>query len=262
MVKKHLQLLIVDDEPSFLLPLAEVLEEEGYVVSTAADGREAIDQLTNASFNVILTDLKMPHVDGLEVMAAARELQPDALLILMTAYGSLQTAVAALRYGAFDYLLKPIPIEEILASIGRAEALLVDTARKHELLQLMEEAIRALKGDRGTGNGDRTIRTGNRLSRAGIVLDIDHRMVKIAGRLRALTPTESDVLALLMTDAGRSFSSEEILESVKGYVPSPEAARAAVRVYISRLRQKIEANPKDPRYLLTVRGTGYMFSDS
>jgi DNA-binding response OmpR family regulator len=262
MVKKYLHLLIVDDEPSFLLPLAEVLEQEGYIVSTAADGREAIDHLKNASFDVILTDLRMPQVDGLEVMAAAKELQPDALIILVTAYGTLQTAVAALRHGAFDYLLKPVPIHEILASIGRAEAVLVESARKRDLLHMMEEAIRTLKGDRDSGEGDRTVRTGNRLSRAGVVLDIDHRMVKIAGRLRALTPTESDVLALLMTDAGRSFSSEEILENVKGYVPSPEAARAAVRVYISRLRQKIEADPKDPRYLLTVRGTGYMFSDS
>jgi DNA-binding response OmpR family regulator len=262
MVKKYLHILIVNDEPSFLQPLAEALEQEGYVVSTATDGREAIDQLRDASFNIVVTDIKVPHVDGLEVIAAAKELQPDALVIVVTAHGTLQTAVAALRHGVFDYLLKPVSIQDTLASIGRAEAVLADATRKRDLLQMMEEAIRALKGDRDSGQGDRTIRSGNRLARAGIVLDIDHRMVRIAGRLRSLTPTESDVLALLMSDAGRSFSSEEILENVKGYVPSPEAARAAVRVYISRLRQKIETDPKDPRYLLTVRGTGYMFSDS
>jgi DNA-binding response OmpR family regulator len=261
MVKKRLHLLVVDDEPTIRQPLAEILESQGYRVTVAADGREAIEQLSNAAFDIILTDLKMPHADGLEVLAAAKESQPRALIILMTGYGTLQTAVAALRHGAFDYLLKPISLESIVASVERAEETLIETAHKRDLLRMMEEAVKALKDD-ADGDKERTVRVSNKLSSAGIILDLDQRMVKVGGRLRALTPTEADVLALLMGDAGHSFSSEEILETVKGYVPSPEAARAAVRVYISRLRQKIEEDPKDPRYLLTVRGTGYMFSDS
>lgn len=257
--KKRLNILVVDDEPAVRLPLAEILELEGHTVSVAADGREAIDQVSSHPFDVVLTDLKMPQADGLEVLAATKEHQPEALIILLTAFGTLNTAVSALRYGAFDYLLKPVNSENILASVERAQEQLTETSRKKELLRLMEDTVKALKGPGSAESAH--IRPAHILSRGKITLDLDQRLAKMSGRMLPLTPTEFDVLALLMNEAGRPFTSETILSTVKGYVPSPEGARAAVRVYISRLRQKIETDPKEARYLITVRGSGYMFSD-
>jgi DNA-binding response OmpR family regulator len=259
MVKKRLHILVVDDEPAVRVPLAEILEMEGHTVVMAGDGREAIAELSNYAFDVILTDLKMPQADGLEVLAAAGEVQPDALVILLTAYGTLQTAISALRRGAFDYLLKPASSTDILASIERAQAALSEENRKQELLRVMDESVKALRGSHATGSPQS--RMAHLLSRGGITLDLDQRLAKLGSRNLSLTPTEFDVLALLMSDTGRAFTSEEILKMVKGYTPAPEVARAAVRVYISRLRQKIEADPKEPLYLMTVRGSGYMFCE-
>src|SRR5499433_3108662 len=112
-------ILVADDEPGVRESLAEVLRDAGYVVETAADGRAALAALAAQDFGVIITDLRMPGADGLAVLKAARESSPQTLVLVMTAHGSVDTAVDALRSGATDYMLKPVVFDELLAKVER-----------------------------------------------------------------------------------------------------------------------------------------------
>src|SRR6185436_1306291 len=108
------RILIVDDEANARMALAELLRDEGYSVETAADGFKALPKLDDFSPDLVLTDLKMPGMDGLELMRKARDEEPERVVVLMTAFGSVDTAVAAMREGAADYLTKPINLDELV----------------------------------------------------------------------------------------------------------------------------------------------------
>ncbi len=251
------RILLVDDDPAARASLAEILRLEGYMVKVANSGEEAIEFLDMQPFDIVLTDLKMPGKDGLAVLKASAEHQPGALVILLTAYGTLDTAVRAMRDGGFDYLLKPAGPPQIIAAVKRAQKELQEQSRRERLLNQMELTLQELKGASGGQEEQRASRV---LAHAGIVMDLDQHTVSAFGSPLELTPTEFAILALLMRQPGRTFSSEELLQTIKGIAPAPGSAQAAVRVYISRLRQKIEADPKRPRYLQTVRGVGYRFT--
>ena len=258
MSKVLVRILVVDDEPSARLSLAEILRMEGYAVNVASGGQEAIDLIEVQPFDIVITDLKMPDVGGLEVLKASNEQQPNALVILLTAYGTLDTVVAAMRTGGFDYLVKPTSPADILAAITRAQSALEESSRRQRLLDQMELTLQELKGNQGVKeDGAERSRV---LAHAGIVVDLDQHTASAFGNQLDLTPTEFSILALLMRQPGRTFASEEIMQAVKGFSPVLGSAQAAVRVYISRLRQKIESDPKRPRYLQTVRGVGYRFT--
>jgi len=186
------RILVVDDERTARLSLAEILRLEGYEVVAVEGGEEAILFLKAQEFDLVLCDLKMPDVDGLQVLDVCREFRPATEFILLTAYGTLDTAVEALRHGASDYLL-----------------------------------------DRRTASQD--------------------------GQALSLTPTEFQLLAYLMTANGSPVTAEELVVHVQGYRVGPEEARALMRVHVSRLRQKVEVDPAEPRIILTVRGVGYAF---
>src|SRR4030042_6307741 len=143
------RLLVVDDEPSVRDSLQGILEQEGQQVSTAGSGEEALALLSEHSFDLILLDLKMPGIDGLEVMKGAKRPAPDTVVIMLTAYGTLDSAIGALRHGAHDYLLKPCRVGEIVASVetglgGRWEYL-----RRQELVSSSEQRVRQLTAREG-----------------------------------------------------------------------------------------------------------------
>src|SRR5512138_3805074 len=114
------RILIVDDEVNARTALAELLRDEGYQVETAADGFKALPKLEEFAPDLLLTDLKMPGMDGIELMGKARERDPECVSVVMTAYGAIDTAVAAMRQGAADYLTKPINLEELVIVLDRA----------------------------------------------------------------------------------------------------------------------------------------------
>jgi DNA-binding NtrC family response regulator len=114
------RILIVDDEANARTALAELLREEGYQIETAADGFKALPKLDDFAPDLLLTDLKMPGMDGIELMRKARERDPEGVTVVMTAYGAVDTAVAAMREGASDYLTKPINVEELVLVLDRA----------------------------------------------------------------------------------------------------------------------------------------------
>ena len=133
------RILIVDDEANARTALAELLREEGYTVETAADGFKALPKLEEFSPDVLLTDLKMPGMDGLELMHKARELDPENAAVVMTAFGAVDTAVAAMRQGAADYLTKPINVEELLIVLDRV----LDRRRLRREAGLLRERLSA-----------------------------------------------------------------------------------------------------------------------
>jgi two-component system response regulator MtrA len=250
------KVLLVDDERTARLSLAEILRMEGYEVVVADGGTAAILFLKAQDFDVVLCDLKMPEVDGLEVLAACHQFRPATEFVLLTAYGTMDTAVEALRLGASDYLLKPALPEAILASVAKALAKRRQSLGRQSLMGMLTDTVAALQQAEiwpPPGRKDRVLQGG------GIELNLDKRQATREGRPLPLTPTEFDLLSQLMARASEPISPEELVANVHGYYCEPEEASALVRVHISRLRQKVEKNPTEPRLILTVRGVGYAF---
>jgi DNA-binding response OmpR family regulator len=250
------RILVVDDERTARVSLAEILKLEGYDVVAVEGGDAAILFLKAQDFDVVLCDLKMPAVGGLEVLTACKEYRPATEFVLLTAYGTLDTAVDALRRGACDYLLKPALPDAILAGIRRALQKRQQALARQSLVGILSDTLAILQpgGSKPASGGDERILRG-----LGIELDLDRRVVTQDGVSLALTPTEFQLLAYLMAAAGNPVNAEELVMHVQGYQCEPEEARALVRVHISRLRQKVEVDPAEPRIVVTVRGVGYAF---
>lgn len=260
MTEHPLTILIVDSDAEARNQWAGILQGENIELIAVAGEEEAASYLKARPFNVIVVDLAGTVQDDLGFVLAYRQRWPNCLVIVTTANGSLDTAVQALRLGAFDYISKPMQSTDMSDAVNRARAAVADCERKEQLISVMEEMLQRLKSPT-TYPMAYSSRLPAVISRGGLVLDLDRRTASRWGQPVGLTPTEFDVLALLASKPGQPFTSESILDTVKGYTPSPEGAKAAVRVYVSRLRQKIEDDADQPRHLLTVRGVGYMFND-
>lgn len=253
---KQIKILVADDERTARITLAEILRMEGYEVLEASGGEAAILLLRSQDFDVVLCDLKMPEVDGLQVLEACQQQRPDTEFILLTAYGSMDTAVEALRRGASDYLLKPALPDTILSSLAKALDKRRRTLERQSLMGMLTNAVAALQQ---SDSHPPTTRESRILQAAGIVLDLDLRQATRHGEPLTLTPTEFELLAYLIKNGRKPVSAEEMVARVHGYATEPEEARSLVRVHISRLRQKVEKDPTNPGLILTVRGVGYSF---
>src|SRR5512144_3072189 len=138
-------ILVVDDELAMREGLREILELEGFQVSLADSGEAALDVLEQAPIDLMLLDLKMKGMDGLETIEAAKRLSPETVIVMLTAHGTLESAIGALRYGAFDYLLKPAAVGDIVASVQRGLAHRAQMMRQRDLVGLMQRAITELQ---------------------------------------------------------------------------------------------------------------------
>ena len=223
------KILIVDDEPQIVRVLKGYLETAGFQVVTASGGTEAIAAFRHEAPDLVVLDLMLPEVDGLDVARAIRR-QGDVPIIMLTARVEETDRVIGLELGADDYVTKPFSPREVVA---RVRAVLRRTERT-------ELASRTLK------EGD-------------IVLDPDKRQVTVQGRPVELTPTEFDLLAVLMETPGRVFSRMQLLDKVQGY--AYEGYERTVDAHVKNLRQKIEEDPRHPRVVLTVYGLGYKFRE-
>jgi len=258
------KILVVDDEEVTRLSLAEILSLEGYQVATASSGEEALQELEKEAFDLVLADLVMKEVDGLQVMEAAKKLSPDTVVIMLTAYGTLESAIQAMRQGAYDYLIKPCGAQEIVASVESGLAEQRQERRRQELMSRVEEMLRALKAEED--ETPTSVSRGDQLKRArflqsgGIIVDLQKHIATLHGQLLNLTPTEFRLLACLMGKADQVLSCQELVREVQNYDCDEREARDIIRVHIRRLRQKIEPDPANPQYVLNVRGVGYMFA--
>jgi DNA-binding response OmpR family regulator len=229
--------LIVDDEERIRFFVKETLQREGHVVTEATSGEEALEILQDTSFDVAILDLMLGgRVDGQRVLEAIRWRWPGTVAIMMTAHGSLESAVEAIREGVDGYMLKPVRAAEVRRAVREA----LERRQKRAEVQLAD--------------GDRQV-----LQRGPLSADLDSHEVDRDGTSLDLTPSEFKLLVHMMQNPGEAISPMDLVEVVRQYKPEYiQEARQIIKWYIHRLRKKIEPDPSDPRFIVNVRGVGYM----
>ncbi len=220
--------LVVDDEPMVREVLARYLEKEGFVVRTAEDGEQALSCFEAAEPDVVLLDLMLPRIDGLEVFRRLRDKGAPAV-IMLTAKGEETDRVVGLELGADDYVVKPFSPREVVA---RVRAVLRRSAAA-------------------------TARPTDVLTFGGLRIDPRRREAELDGRAIKLTRKEFDLLHALASEPGTTFSRTRLLDEV--WDSAWDGDGSTVTVHVRRLREKIEHDPSDPRHLVTVWGIGYRF---
>ena len=256
------QLLIVDDEASIRLTLSALLKRAGYDVTPAETGAEAVALLERQAFDLMLVDLKMPVMDGMQVVAAARKRQPDLAIIVLTGHGSLETAVEGLHQGVFDYLLKTTEPAQVIERVKVGLQMRTQRIRERTLLDVVGAAVHELRGSQNTpADAGGSPNAGERAITVGALhLDTWRQEATLGGRTLALTPTEFRVLLCLAEHAGTMLSYAHLVRCAQGYDSDEMEAGELIKPHIHHLRQKLEPDPTTPRYILNVRGKGYLLS--
>ncbi|MCS7178127.1 MAG: response regulator transcription factor [Anaerolineae bacterium] len=256
------RILVVDDEATTRVSLAELLRLEGYEVSIAASGEEALEILSSGpAFDLMVVDIKMPGMDGLQLTEAVKRRSSDTVIILLTAFGTLETAIQALRRGAHDYLLKPCPVSQILESVRKGLEKRYQARQRRVLVSRLERTISELRAmeQPDTEPPPSPPPVARHLEVQGVRLDRERYQAWVGNRPVDLTPTEFKLLSYLMEHADQVCSPQQLVRQVQGYETDPWGARAIIRVHVRRLRRKLEPDPTHPRYIINVRGVGYMF---
>ena len=228
------KILVVDDAPAMVRLISRVLSKKGFEVLESNNGQDALRLLYNNKPDLVLLDVVMPKMDGWQTCSRIRDISAIIPIIMLT--GSRRTendVVRGLDYGADDYLIKPVGNKELVA---RVQAML----RRSELPSSVEDNRKSLTFNDGY-----------------LTIDIAQRKVVVDGKPVKLTPIEFRMLALLLQNTGRIMTHQQMLEKVWGweYVDDLDY----VRIYISHLRRKIEADPALPKYIITEPGVGYYF---
>jgi DNA-binding response OmpR family regulator len=225
------RILLVDDEQSIQTLLSYPLRKDGYHVTSAQDGREALQRFDEARFDLVILDLMLPKLDGVEVCRQLRS-RSQVPIIMLTAKGSETDKVAGLEVGADDYITKPFSMREFRSRVKAA-------LRRSRMA--------------GEPQEEETIDHGD------LVIDFGRRMVTLRDAEIQVTYVEFEILGALARSPGRVLSRETLLEHVWG--DSEYRDPRTVDVHIRHLREKLEQDPKDPEFLFTVRGVGYRFRE-
>lgn len=227
--------LVVDDEPGVRFFVEETLHRSGHIVSTAKSGEEALKTLRDIPFDLIILDLQLGgKTDGIKVLEAIRWRWPDTCVIILTAHGSLDTAVEAIDHGVEKYVQKPLSPKELRDIVN-------DVLRTRKTLAKSESDQNTLILKKGPFEVDENL----------------HKVIMDDRQLN-LTPSEFKLLAHLLRNDHRVIAPDELVEIARGYQPEDDIeARQIIKWYIHRLRQKVEKNPSHPEYILNVRGVGY-----
>jgi DNA-binding response OmpR family regulator len=226
-------IMIVEDEPAVARGVQVALEREGYTVSVVPTGEEAVSRFSELAPELVVLDVRLPGIDGFEVCRQLRR-ETHAPILFLTARADEVDKVVGLEIGADDYLVKPFSVRELVSHIKallrRAYGELADT------------------------------QTGRVLRRGELVIDLERRRVTRNGTRIGLTTTEFDLLRHMAARPGRVYTRGQLLELVRDY-DALEQDERTINVHVSHIREKIEPDPTQPRYILTVRGVGYAFSE-
>jgi two-component system alkaline phosphatase synthesis response regulator PhoP len=223
------KILVVDDEKKLVTILKGYLEQAGFSVAVAYDGQQALTVFRNDKPTLVLLDLNLPSIDGLDVCRTMRR-ESNVPVIMITARVEEADRLVGLELGADDYIVKPFSPREVVARV--------------------RAVLRRTEGQPARAE---TLTAGN------LCVDLGRHTARVHDRTIDLTPTEFDLLAVMMQDPGRAFTRLKLLDAVQGQ--AFEGYERTVDAHIKNLRQKIEDDPKSPRYLLTVFGVGYKFSE-
>jgi len=221
--------LVVDDEPRIVDLARDYLEHAGFAVITAADGPSALAAARLRKPDVMVLDLGLPGMDGLDVARALRR-ESDVPIVILTARDDEFDRILGLEIGADDYVIKPFSPRELVA---RIRAILRRVDRQNE--------------------------PNDRIEVAGVSIEISRMKVEVAGRIVELTPTEFQLLLTLARQPGRIFTRSQLLDAIHGL--SFESYERAIDAHVKNLRRKLEPDPSRPRFVLTVYGVGYRFAE-
>jgi DNA-binding response OmpR family regulator len=252
------RILIIDDEENIRSSLEGILRLEGYEAYSVESGEAAVNMLQKGTFDLVLLDLKMPGMDGIDVLRTITKIAPETKVILLTGHGSLESAIDALRLGAQDYILKPASSSEILSSVARGLARRIEQQQKRMLLEQIDVSIQRLKDVEGmepsTGTEQQTVTLDN-----GLVIDLARREIWRGNQRVSLTPTEGKLMRVLIENRGRVMAHRELVLLVQGYETTDWEAPEVLRPLVSRLRRKLAVFPNGDQWISNVRGTGYVF---
>lgn len=237
------KVLIVDDEPSIVTLLTFNLEKEGYVVTAATDGNKGLELALTKEFDFIILDIMLPGIDGIEITKKLRQEKKETPILLLTAKDDTIDRILGLEIGADDYLTKPFSPREVLA-------------RMKAIFRRMRPAETQKSAE--IENADDEL-TGETLQIGAIKADLDNYEVTVNDQKIFLTPKEFELLVYFMKRKDRVIDRDTLLDRIWNFDFAGQSR--IVDVHISHLREKIEVDPKKPRYLLTVRGFGYKFQE-
>jgi DNA-binding response OmpR family regulator len=227
-------IMIVEDEPAVARGVQVALEHEGYAVTVQTTGEDALTALVPTAPDLVVLDVRLPGIDGFEVLRQLRR-ESRAPVLFLTARSDEVDKVVGLEMGADDYLVKPFSVRELVSRIRallrRAYGELADT------------------------------QTGRTLRRGDLVIDLERRRVTRGDEKISLTTTEFDLLRHLAARPGRVYTRSQLLELVRDYDDALEQDERTINVHVSHIRDKIEPDPSKPRYIRTVRGVGYAFAE-
>ena len=227
--------LVVDDEKLIVKGIKFSLEQDGYEVDVAYDGSEALKMAKEKEYDIVLLDVMLPEMDGMEVCQAIREFS-EMPIIMLTAKGTDMDKILGLEYGADDYITKPFNILEVKA---RIKAIIRRNSKKAKTAQKNERIIEV----------------------SDLKLDLDSRRVFEKDKELNLTAKEFDILELLTQNPDKVYSREKLLNIVWGNKLHEAGDVRTVDVHVRRLREKIEPNPSEPKYIHTKWGVGYYFKE-
>jgi DNA-binding response OmpR family regulator len=236
-------ILVVDDEPVARQSMTDILKLEGHNVISAPNGQAAVEYVRTHPVDLMVVDLRMPGMDGLEVIQVVNQVSPETEVILLTAFGSTETAIQALRLRIHDYLLKPASPAQVIASVKKGLAR--RTARTRG------------RSSADAADSDETISVFT--LKDGTAVDLSRRHIRYKNKVEHLTPAEGRLLRILMENEGKVFSHRELVLLVQGYDTSQREAPEILRPLVSRLRHKLDQFPALSERVASVRGTGYVY---
>jgi DNA-binding response OmpR family regulator len=227
-------ILIVEDEYAVARGIQYALEQEGYQVTVAGSGEEALEIAGELAPDLVVLDVRMPGIDGFETLRRLRSEGSKSPVLMLTARDEEMDKVIGLEMGADDYMTKPFGLRELQSRI--------------------KALLRRAYGDLADAMGGRLIR------HRDLVIDLDRRRVQRGEKRISLTATEFEILRHLASKPGRVFTRRELLELVRDYEALDQDEKT-INVHVSHLREKLEDDPVDPTFILTIRGAGYAFAE-
>ncbi len=275
-VSRLVQVLLVDHDGVNRYTVSKSLQRVGYIIVEASFGDEALDLFNRQHFDLVLSEIDLPGIDGIELLQRIKAQSPDAMMVLITENASVETAVKALRYGAHDYLIKPCSSQEIRASVDRGIERARNLMRRRRMLDAIERNVGELAREEAAAaapyddsnlqplaqaSRDRVTPAGSAMALAGLSVVPGRYQIAVEEQSTNLTPTEFDLLLYLAAHRSRAVPCQELVREVRGYTTDETEAREVIRPHVSNLRRKLKVLGDFGQLVVNVRGIGYRLGD-